>query len=237
LTNGNQGDSLEGLQNRLSYRFKNPALLREALTHASRTNEAPQDGCYERLEYLGDAVVELMVTDKLYHDHPEWGEGQMTRARASVVSEPSLSALAVQLGLGNCLFMGRGTERLGGRQRPSILCDVFEAVTGAIYVDGGLEEARRVMLPLLVQAMNTVPEDGVAGDYKTTLQELLQRQGERHIVYRAVSEEGPPHDRTFGVELVVDGEVLAQGTGRSKKAAQQAAAQAALAAINKQKAD
>ncbi|MDD3243337.1 MAG: ribonuclease III [Eubacteriales bacterium] len=232
MTHGEKGDSLESLQNRLSYQFTDVSLLREALTHASRTNEAPDEPCYERLEFLGDAVVELLVTHRLYAAHPDWGEGQMTRTRASVVSEPALSALAAALRLGENLRMGKGTARLGGRERPSILCDVFESVTGAVFLDGGMEAAERVILPLLEQALARAAANGVAGDYKTALQEKLQQSGERHIVYRSVSEEGPPHDRTFGVELAVDGEVLSRGEGHSKKAAQQDAARIALEAMN-----
>lgn len=226
------GDTLlYELQHRLSYQFKDLSLLREALTHASRTNECPEEPCYERLEFLGDAVIELAVTKLLYLSHPGWGEGRMTKARASVVSEPALGELARQLGIGACMRIGRGTERLGGREKPSILSDGFEAVTGAIFLDGGMGEVERVMMPLLRKSLENAGKNGVKGDYKTALQERLQEKGERHILYRLTDEQGPPHDRTFTVCLEVDGAVLSCGEGRSKKAAQQAAARAALEMI------
>ncbi|MDD4797166.1 MAG: ribonuclease III [Eubacteriales bacterium] len=222
---------LEQLQQRLAYRFENPLLLREALTHASRTNEYPDEPCYERLEFLGDAVIELVVTRQLYLQHPAWGEGRMTKARASVVSEPALSDMARQLGIGECMRIGRGTQRLGGREKPSILSDGFEALTGAIFLDGGIAEVDRIILPLLQKALENVGKDGVKGDYKTALQERLQKKGERHIAYRLTGEQGPPHDRVFTVALEVDGALVSHGQGRSKKAAQQAAARAALETI------
>lgn len=222
----------DDLQGRLGYTFKEPALMREALTHASRTNECPSEPCYERLEYLGDAVIELLVTNWLFLRYPTWGEGRMTKARASVVSEPALANLARELGLGQCLRMGRGAQRLGARENPSILCDVFEALVGAIYLEGGVEDAQRVVLPLLDESLSKVHNaQAVLGDYKTVLQELLQAKGERHICYRLTGQDGPPHERVFTVALEVDGQELARGSGRSKKAAQQEAARQALGTL------
>lgn len=220
--------ALRALQARLGYTFMRQDTLIEALTHASHTNEEPGARSYERLEFLGDAVVELVITRRLFDDHPDWGEGRMTRTRAMIVSEPSLCDAARAIGLSDYIIMGRGTRQLGGHERPSILCDVFEALMGAIYLDGGLEEARRVILFHLEARIAYAYTHGIAGDYKTMLQEYLQRDGSVHIAYHLLSTNGPPHERIFTMALEVDGAEISQGEGTSKKTAQQEAARLAL---------
>jgi ribonuclease-3 len=208
--------------------FEDRELAREALTHASLSNERPGTKCNERLEFLGDAVLELIVSAHLFASYPGMDEGSMTKVRAAVVSEPSLAAVAEDAGLPDVLLVGRGMERAGGRSNPSMLSDAVEAVIGALYLDGGLEAARDFILPRLMPGIRAAADTGFLLDNKTRLQELLQRNGEVRIEYLPESEEGAPHERTFTVCLAVDGDRIATGQGRSKKEAQQAAAGNAL---------
>jgi len=218
------------LTNPIDYQFKNPDLLRTALTHKSYTNERALGGAEhnERLEFLGDAVLGLIVSRVLYAQTPELAEGEMTRIRSEVVSEPSLAVLARQLGLGNKLNLGRGEEMSGGREKDSLLANAFEALLGAVFVDGGYEVAcligDQLLDPILAEARQR--KHGL--DYKTRLQELMQAQHGRPPVYILKGIQGPDHQRIFEVEVQINGNIIGHGTGRSKKVAEQEAARQAL---------
>ncbi|MDA7934343.1 ribonuclease III [Akkermansiaceae bacterium] len=219
------------IEKRLNYKFKSEALLKEALSHPSLSSEirpAPPDN--QRLEYLGDAVVELVVSSHLYHHFPEFQEGILTQLRASVVSKPALATAARAIDLGSALFMSNGEAGSGGRDRDSNLADALEAILGAIYLDGGLESAREVALQLLGAQLEELNPKQAQGNSKGELQEILQQLNPESPVYKVVSEEGPPHDRTFVCEVTWKGQTLGQGRGPSKKSAEAEAAQVALAA-------
>ncbi len=223
-------DAVARLEGSIGYSFGNKELAREALTHASQSHE--QGGVSnERLEFLGDAVLELAVSNHLYGRYPAFDEGRLTRIRAAVVSEPSLAAVAAALGLGPLLLMDKGAEQTGGRGNPAILSDAVEAVIGALYLDGGMEVASSFILPRLMESIARAASAGFLRDSKTRLQELLQRKGEVKIEYTLDDTSGPPHDRLFTVTVLADGQALAQGSGRSKKDAQQDAAGRALALL------
>ncbi|MDD2501792.1 MAG: ribonuclease III [Geobacter sp.] len=218
----------------LNHRFGNQALLQEALTHPSYLNETRQEGAadYQRLEFLGDAVLGLLLADLLYQQFPTLPEGDLSRLRSSLVDQPRLAGLAADAGIAPLILMGKGAEREGGRTNPSILADVFEALIGAIYYDAGFVAVQQVVTQIytpLVAAMGATV--AAQHDAKSELQELLAARKQPIPVYNLVAQQGPDHDRLFSVEVVVDGVVLGQGQGRSKKAAQQSAAEAALARL------
>lgn len=223
------------LESVIGYHFKDRRLLEEALTHSSYSAEYAQhhpgqDGerDYERLEFLGDAVLELCTSEYLMRNY-DLDEGQMTRIRASIVCEASLSRIAGDLGYQQYLRLGNGEEKNGGRNRPSILCDLFESVLGAVYMDAGFEKARAIAWKLLFDEYHLSEEFIQSStDYKTNLQEKLQARGLPVPEYRIVKEEGPTNHRVFTVELYVKGKYMGRGTGLSKKAAGQEAARAAL---------
>ncbi|MCY0886901.1 MAG: ribonuclease III [Alicyclobacillaceae bacterium] len=204
--------------------FRNVALLRQAFTHASFRNEHRRlhMGDNERLEFLGDAVLELIVSDYLYQKYPDLLEGQLTRMRASIVCEPSLVGFAQRLGFERYIRLGRGEERSGGRNRPALLADVFEAFVGAIYLDGGYEAARGFVYRHVIAHLDGL----VAGtDYKTLLQEWVQQHMHGAVLrYSTVEERGPAHAREFVVSLSIRDEVIGEGVGKSKKEAEQKAA-------------
>ena len=206
------------LEQAVGHVFSQPALLRQALTHPSLS---PQH--YQRLEFLGDAVLELCVSEKIYEKHPEMHEGAMTRLRQKLVREEKLAEAARQVRLGGFLRMDRSCELSGGRENPSVLCDAFEAVLAAVYLDGGLDAAREMVLRLIGDCSETGENDA-----KSALQEYLQGEGRSMPSYVTLGEEGPPHDRVFTAAVLVDGEEIAQGRGTSKKRAEQEAAAAAL---------
>lgn len=214
----------------LSYHFTDTALLVQALTHSSYSKEMKQKGIqaehYERLEFLGDAVLEVVTSEMLFHQF-DWDEGKLTKKRAAIVCEESLSYIAAKLGLGDYLILSTGEEKTGGRKRSSILCDLVEALIGAVYLDGGMKEAKDLIGRMVFSHLKDNP--AVSGkDYKTVLQEKIQAEGGEAPYYRVISEEGPPHKRIFTVELLISGKAVAEGTGSSKKQAQQAAAEEAL---------
>lgn len=229
-----QDDSISGLKSKLGFNWHNPSLLVQALTHSSCVHESRGHGmCHnQRLEFLGDAVLELLISEHLYKLFPDRGEGELTKMRAASVCEPSLAKVARGLNLGRCLRMGRGEERSGGRERPSILADAFEALLGAVYLDQGLEVARKVTL----ECLNPIIEDVVAGrldrDYKTELQEILQQSSPEPLSYIIMNETGPDHDKTFTAGVFYRGEVIGQGSGHSKKEAEQQAAKDAFSRID-----
>ena len=209
----------------LHYQFKNPALLRIALTHTSYANESKVPTTHnERLEFLGDSVLSVVAADYLFHqsDRPE---GELTRMRASLVSEDALFQFAREIELGEYLRLGHGEELGGGRTRPSVVSDAFEAVIAALYLDGGLEAARRFILPFLSEG-KTAEED-----YKTRLQEVVQQDPGAKLTYVVEGETGPDHAKQFTVGVFCNGRRLAGGVGRSKKAAEQHAAQQALRSL------
>lgn len=209
---------LSQLEHAISYRFADKRLLGVALTHPSAGPENNQ-----RLEYLGDAVLELCVSEKIYAMHPEMHEGAMTQLRQKLVREERLAQAARQIALGEALMMDRSCEATGGRKNPSVLCDAFEAVLAAVYLDGGLEAARAMVLRLI----GDCSDQGV-NDAKSALQEYLQGRGRPMPVYETIAEEGPPHERIFTVVVRIDGTATGRGAGTSKKRAEQEAARAAL---------
>ena len=213
------------LEKRLGYTFRNGALLRRALTHPSVGKKDNQ-----RLEFLGDAVLQYLMSDKLYREYPEEREGALTHLRALLVCEAALSQVADRLGIGEALIMDPGEERTGGRKKPSVLCDAMEAVLAAVYMDGGMEAARGVM-----ERCWPSPEDvrRPTQDSKSALQELLQRNGGDPPEYRITGQSGPPHDPRFEATVFYGGVSLAVGTGGTKKHAEQEAAVRALEKLKK----
>jgi ribonuclease-3 len=217
-----------GIEAALGHRYRYPSLLRQALTHRSRTAEVPEEPSNERLEFLGDAVLGLVVAEELYRS---WGleEGAMAKVRAAVVNEHSLAGIAGKLGLDESILLGRGEETSGGREKPSILADTMEAVLGSLFLDGGLEVARRLILREWGDLIVDRAADPGRRDYKTRLQEVLARRG--LVPAYEVEGSGPDHDREFVAVVVVAGEPVGRGTGSSKKRAEQAAAERALAVL------
>ena len=216
------------LQNTLGYQFKDLSVLKLALTHSSFAHERPGQtkGQYnERIEYLGDAVLELIVSDYLYYNYPEKSEGEMTRTRASLVCEFTLAACAREISLGEYIFLCKGEDVTGGRKRDSILSDAFEAILGAIYVDGGFEPARAFISRILLK---DIEHKQLFYDSKTCLQELVQAKKNQQLQYVIVKESGPEHNKQFVAEVQINGAVIAEGKGHSKKTAEQQAAYAAL---------
>ncbi len=224
---------MKELEEKIGYVFQNKKLVREALTHSSFSNEQKINKYknYERLEFLGDAVLELLSSRFIYATYPEMSEGQMTKFRSTMVCEAALAFCARDLSLGSFILLGKGEEATGGRERDSILCDVMEAVLGAIYLDGGIEEADKFVTKFV---FSDLENKQLFYDSKTLLQERIQKQG-KDLVYELVEERGPEHDKIFVVEARIDGETAGKGQGRNKKAAQQQAAyQALLAEMSKE---
>lgn len=214
------------LQELLGYTPTDPKLLTWALTHRSHTAESGEGEHNERLEFLGDAVLQLVVTDFLFTNFPHLPEGQMAKIRAACVSRTALARVAQEVELGSALVLGRGEKLAGGDEKQSILADAMEAVLAAVYLDGGLEASRRVIVGKWEGIIRERASDPGARDYKTRLQEVLATRGERpHYV---VADTGPDHEKTFTARVEVRGAVLGEGTGGSKKAAEQAAAQQAM---------
>ena len=208
------------LEEALDYRFRDQSLLIQALTHPSLGGQDNQ-----RLEFLGDAVLQYIMSDIIYQAHPADHEGKLTRLRAALVCEATLSKIAAKLGIGEALLMDHGEEQTGGRHKPSVLCDAMEAVLAAVYLDGGLEAARRIVTYRWPRPEEvTVP----TLDMKGALQEYVQARGSSFPVYEIVQEEGPPHNRVYTAAVFVDGHEIARGSGKSKKHAEMEAAARAL---------
>ena len=219
----------EAFEAKIGYRFKDAVLLSTAFTHCSAVqNGGEGPGHNQRLEFLGDAVLEMCISEHLYLGFPEMPEGRLTKLRAGIVSEGALAAAARKLSLGAHLVIGRGEELTGGREKPSILADVAEALIGAIYLDGGLNSARRFVLRFLGDQITEAVEAGGIRDFKTELQEAAHRAGLGECSYRTACETGPDHRKEFVVQVIIGGEVRGEGDGQSKKAAEQQAARAAL---------
>lgn len=212
----------------VGHQFRNPKLLLEALTHTTYANEHPRCHSNERLEFLGDAVVGMVIAEHLFLEYPDLPEGELTKIRAAVVCEPSLAVGARSVNLGRLMRFGKGEQDSGG-ERDSILSDAFEALVGALFLDGGLDVARSFILRELGQLVQEALKGQVGVDHKTRLQVLLQRKWPEGPVYRLLSEQGPPHDKRFQVAVYHRGTMLGTGWGRSKKEAEQEAAQEALA--------
>lgn len=218
---------MQNLQKALGYTFKDEAHLRLALTHPS--TKLPDN---QRLEFLGDAVLEFCVSDMLYRKYPDLHEGELTARRAALVCERTLSVLARSLELGKVLVMGHGEEQTGGREKPSILADAMEAVLAAIYIDGGIRAAHQVILRLFAEDERLIAWRG--HDDKSALQEYTQANGLELPAYEIIAQEGPDHNRTFTAQVSVLGKPVATGVGNSKKAAEQAAAKKALKTLREQ---
>jgi ribonuclease III len=224
-------DEFEELQRELDYRFRDRGLLEHALTHTSRAAEDVTGGVAdnESLEFLGDAVLGFVIADILFHEFPEFDEGQKSKAKAALVSTASLARLAERLGLGNHLLLGRGEEKTGGRRKQALLADGYEALLAAIYLDGGVEPARAFIGRQFAGLVDDVRRQGLAaGDFKSALQERLQSAGLPLPEYAIVGERGPDHAKTFRVQVRVQGETVAEAEGRTKKDAEQEAARLAL---------
>jgi ribonuclease III len=216
----------------LGHPFRDPRWLLQALMHSSRIPERTPDEpteSNEKLEFLGDAVLELLVSEELVRAFPDWSEGQLSKSRARLVNAIALSLAAQRLGLGHHLRLGRGEEKTGGRSKPALLADAYEAIIAAIYLDAGLEAARAFVLKSLVEGTMVVEAERLGRtDHKSALQELLQSRGVAPVRYYIVEESGPDHEKIFRVEVRIPGEITAVGTGKTKKEAEQSAAVAAL---------
>lgn len=224
--------NLEKLEGIIGYIFKDKHLLSQAMTHSSYANEKKlgKAGCNERLEFLGDAVLELISSDFLFAAYPKVPEGELTKKRASLVCEPSLAYCAREFGLPEFLLLGKGEDMTGGRNRDSIVSDATEALLGAIYLDGGFASAKEFVLKFI---LNDIEHKQLFYDSKTILQEIVQEDGSGAVEYPLIREEGPDHNKSFTVKAVVNGTVCGQGTGHTKKAAEQAAAYEALRRLRK----
>ena len=224
---------IKDLEEAIGYRFKNISLLQNALSHSSYANERWHNSLMsnERLEFLGDSILGMLVADYLYRTFPDRPEGELTRMRADMVCERALAKIAAQIGLGEHLLLGKGEEQGGGRGRDSILADAVESVIAACYLDGGMEAAKGFIDRFV---LTRVPVSGLANaDYKTALQELVQQKRNQSLVYALVGESGPDHDKVFQVELTLNGSLIGRGSGGSKKRAEQEAARVALEALQK----
>ena len=222
---------MKTLETKLGYQFQNPKLLDHALTHSSYANEhhLGSISSNERLEFLGDSVLGMIVADHLYRTFPDLPEGDLTRIRANLVCEGSLVLVAKEWDLGRYLKLGKGENACGGRSRPSILADAVEAVLAAVFLDGGLEHDRDIIQRFLLDRMEQV--NRASRDHKTYLQELVQRKSGQVLSYELIGESGPDHDKKFDVEVLLNGKPCGKGTGSSKKRAEQAAAAAAIDAL------
>lgn len=222
---------IKELENAIGYHFHNITLLQNALTHSSYANERWHDGLKsnERLEFLGDSILGMVVAEHLYRTFPDRPEGELTRMRADMVCEKALARIAVQIGLGQHLLLGHGEEQSGGRSRESILADAVESVLAACFLDGGMEAARSLIQRFVLPS---VPVRRLRNaDYKTALQELVQQNRDQKLSYELLEQSGPDHDRHFRMAVLLNGKQVGTGTGSSKKRAEQEAARAAIEAL------
>jgi len=241
IINGRESSSLAAeeenremktLEEKLGYTFRDISLLENALTHSSCANESRGKlQSNERLEFLGDSILGMVVAEHLYRNHPDLPEGELTRTRAALVCEESLVEVAQALGLGAYLKLGKGEEAGGGRNRPSIRADAVEAVLAAVYLDGGIGSARKIIQKYILS--KELSGLSSARDYKTALQELVQRESGQVLKYRLVGESGPDHDKRFYVEVELNGVSVGRGEGHSKKEAEQMSAKAAIQKLQK----
>ena len=226
---------MKTLEKSLGYQFHNPALLEEALRHSAYANEHRGDNVFsnERLEFLGDSVLGFVTAEYLFAKHPTAPEGELTRIRALLVCEDSLHEVAQRLKLGEYLKLGHGEESCGGRTRPSILADATEAVFAAVYLDGGIRAASELIHRVLLDKEREETAEAKRRDYKTKLQELVQRTPNQVLTYRLIGEQGPDHDKVFSFAVLLNDTVVGTGEGRSKKEAEQMAAKDALESMNR----
>ena len=219
--------SLNNLEKEIEYNFKNKELLKKALTHTSYAYEHNIES-NEKLEFLGDSILEFISSIYIYENYSHLKEGEMTKVRAAVVCEKSLYKVAKLHNFSDFLYLGKSEILTGGKERPAILADSVEAVIAAIYLDGGIQPAKKFIIDNLKEEIEISSKNVGQKDYKTVLQEKLQKNGEVHIVYKIIKETGPDHNKLFESEVICDNKILAKGTGRSKKAAEMQAAQKAL---------
>ncbi len=220
---------MSSLEENINYEFKNKELLDTALTHCSYAAENKTQH-NQRLEFLGDAVLELVMSEYLYSNHQDYDEGELSRLRSSIVSEKPLAIVAQKIGVSEHVKLGVGERASGGAGKFSVLSDTLESIFAAVFLDGGFEEAKRVILPIMQEVIDN-PKERLS-DYKTALQEYLYRNGNVDIDYKMVSVEGPAHSSVFSYEVYCNGELLGNGKGKSKKAAEQSAAQNAMEKLN-----
>lgn len=225
-------EKLKEFQQKIGYDFQQEELLRQALTHSSYANEHHMKKLSdnERLEFLGDAVLEIVSSEYLYHLHPDWTEGELTKLRASIVCEQTLAFCTRALGLGDYLFLGKGEEQTGGRERKSVLSDAFEAVMGAVYLDGGFANAKEFIHRFV---LNDIEHMQLFYDSKTILQEIVQSNFKEPVSYELLGEKGPDHNKVFEVAVRIGDDRYGVGFGRTKKAAEQEAAYQSILALRK----
>ena len=220
--------NIELFEQKINYEFKNKEYILEALTHSSYSNENKNYPFNERLEFLGDCVLSIVISDYLFKKETKLPEGELTKIRANIVCEESLSEVSKNIHLGKYMLLGKGEEATGGRERISILADALEAVIAAIYLDGGIKCAREFILTNMEKIINDSIKGKIFRDYKTCLQEVLQSNGENNIWYKLIEEKGPDHNKRFVMEVGINDTVLGVGEGKSKKDAEQVAAKCAL---------
>lgn len=218
------------LEERIGYNFKKKNLLYTALTHSSYSNESKNlySMNNERLEFLGDAVLELIISEFLYKKYPRLAEGELTKMRAKIVCSESLSEIALELNIGNSIMMGKGEELQGGRERKSVLANAMEAIIGAVYLDSELDITRDFVIMKLKSIIKNVENGKVSKDYKTILQEKVQSEKNKELYYKLIKEEGPDHNKLFYVDVIINNKRVASGKGRNKKEAEQDAARGAI---------
>ena len=221
-----------GLEKTIGYIFKNRKLLHTALTHSSYSNEkrahGDKESCNERLEFLGDSVLSLIVSNYIFSVYPDMPEGELSKVRAGTICEKALAEFARNIKLGDYLFLGRGEELTNGRKRPSILADAFEALLASIYLDGSIEDVKRFLLPFVKREIKSILESGHTADYKSILQHIVQQEKGELLEYVLVEESGPAHKRIFTVEARLNNNVVGVGTAGNKREAEQIAAREAL---------
>lgn len=232
----NVNQNLHELEQEIGYVFRKKSLLWLAVTHSSYVNEHNMDklSCNERLEFLGDAVLEVVSSDFLYHAYPEKPEGELTKIRASIVCESTLALCAADIDLGSYLLLGKGEEATGGRGRNSVTSDAMEALIGAIYLDGGFDSAKEFIKQFV---LNDIEHKQLFYDSKTVLQEMIQTDSGANLKYEILKEEGPDHNKVFETRALLDGREIGRGSGRTKKAAEAMAAYRAILRLKKQQAD
>ena len=225
-------ETILGLESKIKYTFKDKTLLIKALSHSSFSNELKSKNikaeCNERLEFFGDSILSLTVSEYLYTNHPDLPEGALSKVRAGTVCEKALAKFARDISLGDYLFLGHGEEITNGRERPSILADAFEAILAAMYIDGGIEPVKTFLLPYAISEIEQILIRGNTKDYKTMLQQFVQQEQSDVLVYRLVNEYGPAHERVFETEALLNNNVIGKGVGKSKRESEQNAAKEAL---------
>jgi ribonuclease-3 len=227
-------DSFKDYEKIIGYEFKDINNLILALTHSSYANENKSDrlSSNERLEFLGDAILSIVISEYIYNMHKNLAEGEMTKARANIVCETSLAHCAVNIELGKFLLLGKGEELTGGRTRVSILSDAFEALIASIYLDGGMSKARRFILEKMKPVIDGAIDGVISLDYKTQLQEKVQKHSDKKIIYEILNEKGPDHNKVFTTQVKIADKVMGSGKGKSKKESEQNAAKVALEKLN-----